>query len=135
MNTNLLQIIWKNKGYTKKYLCEEIGMTTNGFDHALKNMTLKVRDLEKIAEVLEVPVTLFFDSKAVQNFLQQGDNSTSNMAGALTQNGVFGNENRIGTDNESELLQEKNNSLEKEIEGLKAQLNLKNEIIGMLKGK
>ena len=135
MNTSLLQLVWKNKGYTKKSLCNEIGMTTNGFDHALKNMTLKVRDLERIAEVLGVPITLFFDSKGIQNFLKQGNNSTSNMAGSLTQNGVFGNENRIGTDNESELLQEKNNSLKKEIEGLKAQLSMKDEIIGILKNQ
>jgi len=137
MNISKIKLVREAKGYTKKYLCDEIGMTTNGYDHAIKHMTLKVRDLEKIADVLEVPVTLFFDvpNSAVQNFLNQGDNSSSNIASILNQSGIFGNENKVNSESENELLIEKNKSLKKEIEGLKIQLELKNEIIGILKAK
>ena len=74
-------------------------------------------------------------NSAVQNFLNQGDNSSSNIASILNQSGIFGNENKVNSESENELLIEKNKSLKKEIEGLKIQLELKNEIIGILKAK
>lgn len=135
MNTKLLNTIRDNKGYTKKYLCEQIGMTPNGYDHATKNNTLKVRDLESIADVLEVPVTIFFDKNGNQNFFNRGDNSPISIGSSVSQKGTFGNENQVESDFDQKLLFEKNKGLEKEIEGLKAQLGLKDEIIEILKTK
>jgi DNA-binding Xre family transcriptional regulator len=44
-----------------KKLAAEIDMTEQGFYKMLKNDSVKVATLERIAEVLELPITFFFD--------------------------------------------------------------------------
>jgi transcriptional regulator with XRE-family HTH domain len=45
----------------KRFFEEQIGMTENGFHQAVRNHTLKVRDLEKISRELGVPVSYWFE--------------------------------------------------------------------------
>jgi hypothetical protein len=45
----------------KKFIEGKIGLTENGFYMAVKNDTLKVRDLEKISRALELPMTHWFE--------------------------------------------------------------------------
>lgn len=59
-----IEIVLKNillkKNLSMKELVAKIGMTENGFAYSIKNKTVKLITLEKIAEVLEVPVSYFF---------------------------------------------------------------------------
>lgn len=43
-----------------KALAGEVGMTETGLHRALKNKSLKVKTLERISEVLEVPIAFLF---------------------------------------------------------------------------
>lgn len=58
LNTIKLEIkqILKRKGKTMKDLCYQIKMTENGLIYAFKNNSLKVSTLQRIAEVLDVPL-------------------------------------------------------------------------------
>lgn len=51
----------KEKKMTKGTLCEKIGMSIDGFKSMEDNNTIKVITLEKICEVLELPMTYFLE--------------------------------------------------------------------------
>jgi len=51
----------KIRNTTISGLCQKIGMTESGFNFSMKNNTLKIETLQKIAEVLEMPVCCFFE--------------------------------------------------------------------------
>ena len=51
----------RQKGMTQGNLCERIGMTQDGIKKMIENETIKVKTLEQICEVLEVPITYFLD--------------------------------------------------------------------------
>lgn len=51
----------KAKKMTKGALCNEIGMTLDGFKAMEDNETIKVKTLEKICEVLDVDISYFLD--------------------------------------------------------------------------
>jgi len=50
----------KSKGLNVKELCKRIEITEQGLVYALKNNTLKVETLNKIADVLTLPIMEFF---------------------------------------------------------------------------
>ncbi|MFB6257499.1 MAG: helix-turn-helix domain-containing protein [Flavobacteriales bacterium] len=50
----------KQRGLTLKELAEQVGMTETGFSRALKKKSLKVKTLERISEVLQVPIASLF---------------------------------------------------------------------------
>lgn len=50
----------KKSDITIKDLCKKIEMTESGFNIALKNNTLKIETLQKIAKVLKVDISYFF---------------------------------------------------------------------------
>ncbi len=59
-----LDKILKDKKISKKELFESIELTRQGFDYAIKNDSLRVKDLESIANFLNVPVSYFFGEEA-----------------------------------------------------------------------
>ena len=61
MNKLHLERIIKEKGFTTKTLVEKLGITENGFAYMLKNDTIKVATIEKIADILNVSVCVFFE--------------------------------------------------------------------------
>ena len=139
MNYSIIGDLIRKQGMTKKHFYQKIDMSKTGFNLAVKNDTLKVRDLEKISQVLKEPVLTFFEGTDKPIFFSHGDNSPVSIGSSVSQNIQSGSGSHsltkdATTSQEMELLQAKNEGLEKEIEGLKAQLALKDEIIGMLKG-
>jgi transcriptional regulator with XRE-family HTH domain len=60
LKTNTIKELAKIKKISLRTLSAEIGMSVTGFHQALSNDSLKVKALEKIAEVLDVPVAVFF---------------------------------------------------------------------------
>jgi transcriptional regulator with XRE-family HTH domain len=64
MDYNFIKKLSKQRKLSIKELSAQCGMTEVGFHQSLNNMTLKVETLEKIAEILKVSVSVFFDSGA-----------------------------------------------------------------------
>jgi transcriptional regulator with XRE-family HTH domain len=50
----------KQQGLTLKELAERVEMTETGLSRALKRKSLKVKTLERISEVLQVPIAALF---------------------------------------------------------------------------
>jgi transcriptional regulator with XRE-family HTH domain len=55
-----LKTIVKSKGLKMEFVYTSIGMTNSGFYKMLRNETYTVNTLQRIADVLEVPITDFF---------------------------------------------------------------------------
>lgn len=67
MNYRKLKEDIKTAGFKISDVCKNIGMSETGFHLAVKNNTLKVRDLEKISNTLGVPVSSFFSDNDRQH--------------------------------------------------------------------
>ena len=61
MNYSLIRNKIEQKGFTYKFFLEQIGMTRQGFEPAIINETVSAKVLMKMSEVLDVPVSYFFD--------------------------------------------------------------------------
>lgn len=62
MNYDKIDFLLKREKLTIPKLAERIGMSKRGLYASLKNKTLNVEMLEQIAQVLNVPITKFFNS-------------------------------------------------------------------------
>jgi transcriptional regulator with XRE-family HTH domain len=63
MDYSRLKKAIKDKRYSIREVSEKIGMSEVGFHQSIKNNTLKIETLEKIANVLEMPISYFFEPK------------------------------------------------------------------------
>jgi transcriptional regulator with XRE-family HTH domain len=91
---------------TLKFVAEKIGMTSHGLSAAFKNNTLKVRDLQSISEVLDVPVSTFFDDK------ESGGSNIGNFQDTSIVNNTGSNFN-ISTGGKKEVIDFENKELRK----------------------
>ena len=66
MDFDKIKSLCLNKRITIPELSEKIGMSRAGLYTTIKNQTITVTTLEKIAEALEVPVSVFFESGSNQ---------------------------------------------------------------------
>ena len=67
--------IVRNNYSVKGFVIEKIGMSEDGFYKALKNNTLKIRDLEKISEALGLPLSYWWaDDALFSDFAQKFEN-------------------------------------------------------------
>jgi len=137
MDYSKIETLRKSKGIAKKFMLEHLEMSRPGFDTALKNKTLKVRDLEKVAEILGVSIISFFeeDNSPKHNiYSKQNGTGNINSIGGDFVNNVKSDSGNSKKENK-QLLKErtKNLILEQENNSLKEQLKLKDEIIGLLK--
>lgn len=57
---NKLKTALKRNGITQNALCEEIGMTPQGLRRAIVTKTLSIGTIEKISDVLHVPMNYWF---------------------------------------------------------------------------
>ena len=133
--SNLKSII-KFHRYSLKEISELIGLTDSGFHLALKNNTLKVRDLEKIAEILEIDICDFFKTEAIplNQTIKQSQKGTGNTinTGVISDGGKF-NKVEIKLQREVENLKKDVKQLKTEVKGLEKEVELKDEIIILLK--
>lgn len=58
---NKIEEIRKEKNISKTEFYKAIGMSTTGFLQMVENNSMKITTLEKIAEVLNVPISIFFE--------------------------------------------------------------------------
>lgn len=62
MNYELIEILRNRKKIPKMEFYSKVGMTHKGFNQMVENNSIKVSTLNKIADVLGVPVGSFFES-------------------------------------------------------------------------
>ena len=108
MNLKKIKIISENNKITLTSLANRINMSYQNLNRCIRENKMQAQDLEKIASILNVPISYFFDE--------------SGTAGIIN-----GNENILGNNNKVRI-----ESKDKEIEGLKRELALKDKIIKML---
>lgn len=126
----------KKSGFTQAGFAEAVGLTRFGLVNGLKKETIKLKDLKKIAEVLNVSIENLFQSI-------HSDETYLNESGTqLFREGDEGF-NKINADNNSDsklkteikFLKDKVKSMELIIESKNSTIEDKNEIINLLKGK
>ncbi len=93
-------------------------MSEQGLHAAIKSNVLKVRDLEKVAKVLGVPLNYFFVENNNIKIKGQMHNGTGDI---------------ISSDNRDLIVE--NELLKKEVKGLKREIELLKEMNEMLKNK
>jgi transcriptional regulator with XRE-family HTH domain len=98
-------------GITLKELCKEVGMTYQNLNRCLRDNKISANHLEKISEILNVPVYIFFDG--------YDDIST----GTSTKKQWELEKEKILAD-----IQSKN----KELDFLRREIEMKDKIIGLL---
>ena len=122
MNYNKIKTLASERKITLKELCLKIDISEQGLHKMVGNNSIKVSYLEKIAEVLEVPISYFFEEESV--------NISNN------RNTIIGNKNQNINNNvlaDIEKFKAEIEALQKEIDYLKIQIQDKEEIINLLK--
>jgi len=119
MNLERIKQVAEKKGISIRKLAEVIEKTEQGLHSAIRNNTLKSIDLEKIAEVLQVPVSYFFE-----------DGENPEISKKIIQNGSINNVG--GQNNNNNANDAKLQACERENELLKQQIVDKERIIRML---
>ncbi|MDR0575614.1 MAG: helix-turn-helix domain-containing protein [Tannerella sp.] len=115
-NLLIIRDLVERKGITIRDLAGKVGMSDISIHKMIKNGSTSISTLERIAKVLDVPVSVFFDEDA----------SNENH---ITQKGGNSNAASIYGDSLSGNIESKN----KEIEYLKKILEDKEDIIRILK--
>ena len=113
---NKLEQKRKDFRFSQEKFADEIGMTKNGYQYILKEKDLKVSLLKKISEVLEVPVSYFFDGVEETNSFSIKHNNGNVANGNIIINGET--TNKI--------------ALEEKIRNYENQIRDKNKIISLL---
>lgn len=124
--------ITKKKGWSIKFLCENIGVSQTGLTYIFKEESLKISLLYRIADFLEVDIQEFFNqdptlSNIDESVNQAGKNNTQTVKSVVTGD----------TQYMAKIMKLKTeNKYQKEmIEKLEEQIKDKEEIIALLKGK
>lgn len=121
LNLQKIKVLAKQKGIAQTEIAKQLGMSSQAFSKILRENSTKVSTLERIAEILDVPVTTFFDEVSHVNTV------SINTGVQDSPNAV----QSVGSDNSSEvallksrieLLEELNRSYKEQIELLRNQI-------------
>ena len=126
----ILEII-KRKGFTQESFAKKVDLTRFGLINGLKNETIKLKDLRKIADVLDINIKKLFDNINVEKAYMSDKAMQIIQEGGLNYNKV-NSENNINTDSKFKL---ENKYLKDKIKSLEDQIENKNEIINLLKNQ
>ncbi|MCF6242510.1 MAG: helix-turn-helix domain-containing protein [Bacteroidales bacterium] len=63
--------LYKSKGLTIESLAKELNITQPGFSKMLKTNDFKISALQKIANILDVPITYFFEDNEREDILTE----------------------------------------------------------------
>lgn len=110
MTYNELKELIDLKNISIKNVCDTVGYTRAGLNRAITNETIDLRRIKLLCDYVRISPALFFESKSFGVMINAGGN---------VQHGIG---NKISSD-----------SKDREIELLKQQLELKEEIIRLLK--
>lgn len=115
MNLLLIKDFCERKKIEIKRLAEETGMSEQNFHRCIRINKMQAGDLEKVAHILNVPISTFFDEVDSSNSIINGDKSAAS---------IYGNATTITIDDK-----------DKEIEHLKELLAEKERTIQILMSK
>jgi DNA-binding Xre family transcriptional regulator len=118
--------ILEKKGKTIKWLALEIDMSEQNLYKIFKRNSIETSHLEKISEVLEVPIDYFFDSSE-KNYGDVIINSKNSKI--KSDNNNVNSLNKELLNQENEMLNMKIEALEREIESLKENIKMKDELV------
>lgn len=95
MDFSKLERLKKIKKLSYEELAEMIGMSKNGLNLAIKNKDLKISVLEKIAAILGVSVTYFFDDSSKNTVMEPTETygKTTNCQNCIRLEKVIDNQN------------------------------------------
>lgn len=119
MNYSKIKTLLEKRKITIQKLCDEVGISTVGFHNIYNNKSIKVQTLEKIADVLQVPIKYFFEDETSDNPFFVNESTVT-----------YGDNNKILINKNNEIKELKN-----ENELLKNALKDKEKIIKLLEKK
>ena len=108
MISNRITEIRKLKKITEKELSEGIGMSLTGFRQALSNDDFKIRTLQKIAQYLNVDISVFLKEAQIENLEQ----TSSECQNCKIKDSIIESKNQIIKEQET-LIQQMQNFIEK----------------------
>ncbi|MBN2664560.1 MAG: helix-turn-helix transcriptional regulator [Bacteroidales bacterium] len=117
---NKIENLRKSKLLNQTEIAKKIGMSLNGYNKAVVNGDFKLSTLTKIANVLGVPVSYFFEESGKSD-------------GILNGNQINGSNNNVSI--KINQYQNEIDKLKQEVNYLKEIINQKDEIINLLKNK
>lgn len=120
MNLEKIKILSEKKKITLTDLSSKINMSYQNLNRCIRENKMQAQDLEKICNILDVPISYFFE---------QCEDETQKVA--IKHNAINGNNNQIQiklTEQSHEI-----EKLKKEIEYLKEIIKQKEELINLLK--
>jgi len=123
MNYSKIKFLANEKKITLKQICANVEITEQGLQRMFLNNSMKIETMEKIAKVLQVPASYFFedDNKEVSKKINAGDNNVISI----------GNKNNNNSNAETKDLA----VCRKEVEYLKQQVKDKEDIIQLMRNK
>ena len=130
MDYNRIKVLCEKKNLPIRDLCNLIQISEAGLYQMFRNKSMKIENLEKIAEALNENVSIFFDDTLSQNTTIKGNKNHSQ----IVQGYNLGNNNNINIrlhdkEEEIEKLRKENEVLKKDNENLKKDNdNLKNQL-------
>lgn len=74
MDLQVIRKVVKDKGISIKILSSKIGMSETNLHKCIRDNKITANDLEKIAEVLNLPVNMFFSNKNIETTLESNKN-------------------------------------------------------------
>lgn len=84
MDYSKLRVLMSQKNFTDKKLSELVGVSDTGLRQMMNRSTMRIDVLEKISEVLEVPVVYFFqDDPDAKKFTLKKCNECEKMKGKV----------------------------------------------------
>lgn len=121
LNLQKIKTLAKQKGIAQTEIAKQLGISSQAFSKILRENSTKVSTLERIAEILDVPVTTFFDSPVHTNTISintgvQGSPNAVQSVGSGSSGEVALLKSRI------ELLEALNQSYKEQIELLRNQI-------------
>ena len=123
MNLYHIKNIAEKQGVLLKDLAETIGMSYQNLNRCVRENKIMANDLEKISKALNIPISFFFEENLDEKKIMVGNNQVN-----VSSQNVQQNNNHAENLHALELFQ-------KEIEGLKKEIELKDKIIAMLENK
>lgn len=81
MNYSNLKELLVKKNISITYLCSKINITPQGFHQMIRDESMKISVLEKIADVLEIDICEFFgkESETIVSHIQNNTNGDNHM--------------------------------------------------------
>lgn len=141
MHLDKIDIFLKKRGTKRPWLAKELGMTPQNLSRCIKENKISAEHIEKIADILEVDINEFFDTKIkssdqTNNTIKQSQKGTGNTfnTGVISGDDKY-NKVEIKLKREIESLKKDLKQLKTEVKGLEKEVLLKDEIIILLKGK